>query len=106
MTDAADHSGCFLCPRGCGAKREAGQKGRCHADSRLMVARAALHMWEEPCISGEEGSGAVFFSGCALGCVYCQNREISRGRAGTAITTGRLAEIFLELQEQQANNIL
>ncbi len=101
----ADRQGCFLCPRRCGARRKAGMKGRCHMDDRMLVARAALHMWEEPCLSGKEGSGAVFFSGCALGCVYCQNREISRGRAGTEITVSRLAEIFLELQEQRANNI-
>lgn len=100
-----DRRGCFLCPRRCGARREEGRKGRCRTDNRLLAARAALHMWEEPCISGKEGSGAVFFSGCALGCIYCQNREISRGRAGTEITTDRLAEIFLELQKQQANNI-
>lgn len=105
MTAPADRQGCSLCPRRCGVKRETGIKGRCHTDNRLLVARAALHMWEEPCLSGEEGSGAVFFSGCALGCVYCQNREISRGRAGTEITVARLAEIFLELQEQRANNI-
>ncbi|MCD7841619.1 MAG: radical SAM protein, partial [Lachnospiraceae bacterium] len=73
-------NGCTLCPRRCGAERENGQKGRCHADDKIRVARAALHYWEEPCISGEKsGSGAVFFSGCPLGCVYCQNRAISRG---------------------------
>ena len=72
---------------------------------KLVVARAALHMWEEPCISGEQGSGTVFFSGCSLGCVYCQNREIARAKAGKEITIKRLSEIFLELQEQNANNI-
>lgn len=70
-----------------------------------MVARAALHYWEEPCISGEEGSGAVFFSGCALHCVFCQNHNIASGNVGKKITVGRLAEIFLELQEAGANNI-
>ena len=96
---------CTLCPRECRVDRLAGRKGRCHADGRVKVARAALHMWEEPCISGTEGSGAVFFSGCSLGCVYCQNREISGGQSGLEITVERLAEIFLELQGQNANNI-
>lgn len=96
---------CQLCPRRCGADRAAGKKGRCHTSDHLLVARAALHYWEEPCISGQEGSGAVFFSGCALGCIYCQNREISRVLAGTEISVERLAEIFLELQSQHANNI-
>lgn len=72
---------------------------------RLRVARAALHFWEEPCISGTKGSGAVFFSGCNLGCVYCQNRAISRGQAGREITPDRLTEIFFELEDQGANNI-
>ncbi len=100
-----DSGGCSLCPRTCGAKRAGGRRGRCGADDKIRVARAALHMWEEPCISGEEGSGAVFFSGCPLGCVYCQNREISRGERGAVVTVERLAEIFLELQGQRANNI-
>ena len=72
---------------------------------KLCVARAALHMWEEPCISGEEGSGAVFFSGCTLRCVFCQNRNIATAKTGKIITTDRLAGIFLELQEKGANNI-
>lgn len=96
---------CRICPRNCGAAREAGRTGRCGVSARIKVSRAALHMWEEPCISGREGSGAVFFSGCALGCVYCQNREISDGRAGYEISEERLAEIFLKLQGQGANNI-
>lgn len=96
---------CTLCPRECGAKRLKGQKGQCGADAAIKAARAALHMWEEPCISGIEGSGAVFFSGCSLGCVYCQNREISRGKTGIDISEKRLVEIFLELQAQGANNI-
>lgn len=97
--------GCRLCPRECGADRAAGKRGRCGVNNELRAARAALHMWEEPCISGREGSGAVFFSGCPLGCAYCQNREISRGGRGIVISEGRLAEIFLELQQQGANNI-
>ncbi len=96
---------CQLCPRECGVDRMIGQKGRCHESAELFVSRAALHMWEEPCISGTEGSGTVFFAGCSLGCVFCQNQEISRGRSGKLITIERLAEIFLELQEQKANNI-
>ncbi len=71
----------------------------------VMIARAALHMWEEPCISGKEGSGAVFFSGCPLGCVFCQNREIALGNRGIKISVGRLSEIFLSLQGEGANNI-
>lgn len=98
-------SRCTLCPRNCGVDRTMGQKGYCRVDDQLLIARAALHMWEEPCISGEEGSGAVFFSGCSMGCIFCQNHEISAGRTGKVITVERLAEIFLELQEKKANNI-
>lgn len=99
------HTRCTLCPRACGVDRAAGQKGRCYVDDRIRVARAALHMWEEPCLSGRAGSGAVFFSGCALGCIFCQNREIAAGKAGLVISEERLSEIFLELQEKGANNI-
>lgn len=105
MTELHAVRSCKLCPRECGADRESGKRGRCGVDGEIRVARAALHMWEEPCISGEEGSGAVFFSGCPLGCVYCQNREISRGERGMTISVERLAKIFLELQAQKANNI-
>lgn len=103
---------CTLCPRQCHANRLAGQRGYCGKAAGLVVARAALHMWEETCISGENGSGTVFFSGCNLGCIFCQNYKISRnGRQhgeqeiGTEITAGRLAGIFLELESQGANNI-
>lgn len=96
---------CLICPRECGVNRSLGTLGYCQSDSQLRVARAALHMWEEPCISGDAGSGTIFFVGCNLGCVFCQNREISRGNGGKMITTERLADIFLELQEQEANNI-
>lgn len=96
---------CGLCPRECGVNRSAGQRGFCLTDDKLRVARAALHMWEEPCISGSSGSGAVFFSGCSLRCVYCQNHEIAAGIRGKVISRGRLAEIFVELQEQGAANI-
>ena len=96
---------CELCPRRCGANRLAGKNGFCGGGKEVKVARAALHFWEEPCISGEEGSGTVFFSGCTMRCVFCQNREISRGEAGKLISIERLAEIFLELQGKGANNI-
>jgi len=96
---------CALCPRECHVDRTSGKRGYCKTTDDLIVARAALHMWEEPCISGKEGSGTVFFSGCALGCVYCQNRNISKGLAGKSITIERFAEIFLELQDKGANNI-
>ena len=96
---------CELCPRKCGANRLAGKNGFCGGGKEVKVARAALHFWEEPCISGEEGSGTVFFSGCTMRCVFCQNREISRGEAGKLVSIERLAEIFLELQKKGANNI-
>lgn len=96
---------CTLCPRMCGADRENGELGFCGMPARLYAARAALHFWEEPPISGENGSGAVFFSGCSLGCGFCQNSEISQGRFGKEITTGRLREIFMELIDQGAHNI-
>ncbi|MBC8575389.1 radical SAM protein [Yanshouia hominis] len=96
---------CTLCPRRCGVNRAAGERGRCGAGKAVRVARAALHPWEEPCISGSRGSGTVFFSHCALGCVFCQNAPLSREGAGLEIGTGRLGEIFLELQAQGAHNI-
>ncbi len=96
---------CRICPRNCMVNRNHGQKGFCKEDSRIKVARAALLMWEEPCISGEEGSGAVFFSGCAMGCVFCQNRKIASDEVGKVVTVERLSDIFLELQESKANNI-
>ena len=98
-------SRCALCPRRCGADRAAGQAGYCGAAGTLKVARAALHFWEEPCISGTRGSGTVFFSGCALKCCYCQNYPVSAEHFGREITVERLAEIFLELQSQGAHNI-
>ena len=96
---------CTLCPRNCHVNRNKGETGYCGMTSQVVVARAALHMWEEPCISGEKGSGAVFFSGCAMGCVFCQNHDIARGERGKVITIERLGEIFLELQGKGANNI-
>ena len=82
-----------------------GETGCCGQTAELTVARASLHLWEEPCISGNNGSGTVFFSGCSLGCVYCQNYQISNGTAGKRITVERLASVFLELAQQQASNI-
>lgn len=96
---------CQLCPRNCQVNRRNGQLGICKVSDSLKVARAALHFWEEPSISGTKGSGTVFFSGCALHCVYCQNQEIAQGVFGKEISRERLVEIFLELQEQGANNI-
>ncbi len=96
---------CNLCPRECGVDRKNGQRGFCLVDDKIILARAALHRWEEPCISGQTGSGAVFFSGCNLRCVYCQNFEIAAGRRGIQVSVERLAEIFLELQEKGAANI-
>ena len=88
------NSPCNLCPRECMAKRDQGQAGYCLMDNRIFLARAALHMWEEPCISGKRGSGTVFFSGCNLRCVYCQNYEIAAGSRGKEVSAGRLSEIF------------
>lgn len=99
------YKNCMLCPRKCGVDRTAGQTGACRCDAQLRIARAALHMWEEPCISGKEGSGAIFFTGCGLGCVYCQNARISGGLCGKTVTVSRLSEIMLELQAKGANNI-
>lgn len=99
------YDNCMLCPRTCGAQRSKGKTGICGVTETLKVARAALHFWEETCISGTKGSGAVFFSGCAMHCVFCQNESIAQGTAGKEITPERLVEIFLELQEQGANNI-
>lgn len=96
---------CDLCPRKCLVDRKKGEKGICGQTEKLKVARAALHFWEEPCISGDAGSGAVFFSGCPLHCVFCQNENIANGTVGKEISLERLVDIFLELQEKRANNI-
>ena len=98
-------SACELCPRRCRADRAAGERGVCGATDTLRLARAALHFWEEPPISGEAGSGTVFFSGCPLKGVYCQNHEISTGNFGIDVSPERLAQIMLELQDQGALNI-
>ena len=96
-------SSCELCPRRCGAARPE-KAGRCRV-STLRVGRAAPHFGEEPCISGERGSGAVFFAGCPLGCVFCQNFRLSRGEEGEDISAERLAEIFRELEGQGVHNL-
>lgn len=96
---------CTLCPRNCHADRMAGRTGYCGMTDKIYAARAALHMWEEPCISGCKGSGAVFFTGCGLRCCFCQNRDIAIGKDGCEIDVKRLAEIFLELQDKGAANI-
>ena len=105
MKNMNKYEDCLLCPRKCGINRSTGQTGVCGVSAEIRVARAALHYWEEPCISGEKGSGAVFFSGCSLHCVFCQNREISDGKAGKVISKERLSDIFLELKAKGANNI-
>ena len=95
---------CRLCPRQCGADR-AVSAGICHMGSDIRIARAAPHYGEEPCISGERGSGAVFFAGCPLGCVYCQNYALSRGRVGETVSVERLAAIFSELEAKGVHNL-
>lgn len=97
---------CTLCPRNCRAERGDMQgNGVCGVGALPKIARAALHMWEEPCISGTRGSGAIFFSGCGLKCIFCQNEAISHGGEGEYVTPKRLSEIFRELEESRAHNI-
>lgn len=103
MTEHFRH--CTLCPRACGVDRTAGQRGRCHETAAVRIARASLHRWEEPCLSGERGSGTVFFTGCPLGCVFCQNIKIADGSNGTEVSTEELSDIFLKLQDLGAHNI-
>lgn len=105
MWNGLGSSPCNLCPRECLAERDKGQKGYCLSDNKVVVARAALHMWEEPCISGKSGSGTVFFSGCNLRCVYCQNYEIAAAVKGKEVSVKELSELFLSLQKQGAANI-
>ena len=105
MKNMNKYENCLLCPRKCGINRSTGQTGVCGVSSEIKVARAALQYWEEPCISGKRGSGAVFFSGCSLHCVFCQNREISDGKEGKVISKERLSDIFMELAGKGANNI-
>ena len=109
MDATAMMKNCTVCPRECGVDRTVGGRGICGAPDEMIVARAALHFWEEPCISGHAGSGAVFFSGCSLRCIFCQNAEISGvsgGLPGISVSASELADIFLRLQDQEgANNI-
>lgn len=95
---------CRLCARDCGFDRTR-SVGYCKMTDEIYLSRAALHFWEEPCISGNRGSGTIFFSGCSLSCVFCQNREISRGRVGKTVSIGRLAELMCELESKGAHNI-
>ena len=97
-------SKCTLCPRECGIDREK-SLGFCRAPNEIKIARAALHHWEEPCISGTRGSGTIFFSGCSLGCAFCQNRDISRGGRGSAVSAERFREICFELKDKGAHNV-
>ena len=96
---------CKLCPRACGVDRAKGVRGACGETATVRLARAALHFWEEPCISGTRGSGAVFFTGCQLRCVYCQNQPIAHGDVGKEVSLQRLVDIFFELADKGANNI-
>lgn len=104
MLTESIYKSCTLCPRECHADRTI-STGFCGAGHELRAARAALHMWEEPCISGTTGSGTVFFSGCTLRCVFCQNFQLSHENYGKTISVSRLADIFLELQEKGTANI-
>ena len=99
-----EYENCRLCARNCGVNRTV-STGFCKATDEMYIARAALHYWEEPPISGTNGSGTIFFSGCSLSCVFCQNRDISRGRAGKTVKIDRLADIMMNLQSKGAHNI-
>ena len=96
---------CLMCPRGCAVDRKAGERGFCGASNEYVIGSADLHFWEEPCISGERGSGAIFFSGCNLRCVFCQNRDISRAVLGKKYTESELITKMLELEGRGAHNI-
>lgn len=102
---STDFSACGLCPHACRVDRVAGQRGRCHETATVRIARASLHQWEEPCLSGGRGSGTVFFTGCPLGCVFCQNYNIADGTNGTAVSSEELTDVFLKLQDMGAHNI-
>ena len=96
---------CTLCPRRCGVDRSSGKTGYCGESNTIRVARTSLHQWEEPCITGKYGSGTVFFSGCALKCIFCQNHNIADSSVGKEFTIEELAEAFLRLEEKKASNI-
>lgn len=104
-TRALNPARCDLCPRACGADRAAGERGACGAADEVLIARAALHFWEEPPISGDSGSGTVFFAHCPLKCVYCQNTVIAHGALGYPVSVEHLAELFCDLEQQGALNI-
>lgn len=99
------YESCTLCPRECGVNRANGETGYCGETAQLRAGLAYLHQWEEPCLSGSQGSGTVFFAGCSLGCVFCQNQVLSHSQQGIPIHAERLAEIFWELKEKGAHNI-
>jgi len=99
------YTACRLCAHSCGVNRILGETGRCGVTDKIMLARASLHEWEEPIISGKCGSGTIFFTGCSLNCIYCQNREISAGKVGKEVTLDRLSEIMRELERKGAHNI-
>ncbi len=103
--DIFDLTNCRLCPKECGVDRTKQNTGFCGMADEIVCARASLHQWEEPCLSGVRGSGTVFFSGCNMGCVFCQNKEISKKHSGIKITKERLVEIFFELKSKGAHNI-
>ena len=103
--DSLSYSPCQLCARGCGADRSGGKLGFCRSADTARITRAALHYWEEPIISGTRGSGTIFFSGCSLGCIFCQNRAISRSAVGRAVSTDELAREMLRLEREGAHNI-
>lgn len=99
------YNSCTLCPKHCGVNRTSGQTGFCGMPATIQVARASLHMWEEPCISGTNGSGTVFFTGCNLKCVFCQNQTIAIGKKGREVSVSQLEDLFLMLQDKGAHNI-
>ena len=100
-----DLNNCMLCPRKCGVNRNKGELGFCKATNKIKIARYSLHMWEEPCISGTQGSGTIFFSCCNLKCIFCQNYDISTNNIGKEISIEKFKDICLELQEKGALNI-
>ena len=102
---AAGSVSCHQCPRACMAQRSFGKLGFCRVPDEFMISRAAPHFWEEPCISGERGSGTIFFSGCNLGCLYCQNQEISRGESGRCVSEGELISEMIRLRDEGVHNI-
>lgn len=100
-----EYEKCLVCPRNCGANRNDSQTGYCKETSSLRIARASLHIWEEPCVSGTNGSGTIFFTGCNLKCIFCQNGPIALGETGKEISIEKLSEIMLSLQDKKAHNI-